>query len=57
MRDTETLAKSGALPGIDSFSSEQVWKAIEAKRNGKDDATPKETDIKRPEWRAPKEPV
>ena len=48
----KTLAKSGSLPGIDAFTREQVWKAIEVKRAGKKDgAPPKETDIKRPEWR------
>lgn len=47
----KTLAKSGALPGIAAFSPEQVWQAIEAKRGGQADEAPKETDIKRPEWR------
>jgi hypothetical protein len=47
----KTLTKTGNLPGIDAFSAEQVWKAIEGKRNGTDDETPKEADIKRPEWR------
>ena len=45
------LIKTAALPGIDWFSAEEVWKAIEAKRNGTDDDAPKEADIKRPEWR------
>ena len=54
----KTLAKSGSLPGIDVFTPEQVWKAIEAKRTGqKDDAPPKETDIKRPEWRVFTDPA
>ena len=54
----KTLAKSGSLPGIDAFTAEQVWKAIEAKRTGnKDDAPPKETDIKRPEWRVFTDPA
>jgi len=51
----KTLAKSGALPGIDAFTSEQVWAAIEAKRSGAVE-TPKETDIKRPEWRVLTDP-
>jgi hypothetical protein len=53
----KTLAKSGALPGIQEFTSEQVWKAIESKRNGTGDAVPKETDIKRPEWRVLTDPA
>ena len=54
----KTLAKSSALPGIDAFTPEQVWKAIETKRTGKtDDAPPKETDIKRPEWRVFTDPA
>jgi Domain of unknown function (DUF1998) len=47
----KTLTKTGNLPGIDGFSAAQVWKAIEGKRNGSDNETPKEADIKRPEWR------
>jgi hypothetical protein len=53
----KTLAKSGALPGIQGFTSEQVWKAIESKRSGAGDAVPKETDIKRPEWRVLTDPA
>lgn len=45
------LIKTAALSAIDGFSAEEIWKAIEAKRNGTDDDAPKETDIKRPEWR------
>ncbi len=52
----KTLAKSGALPGIDSFTAEQIWKGIQLKRSGAKDAPPKETDIKRPEWRVLTDP-
>jgi hypothetical protein len=52
----ETLIDGSLLPGIESFKPEQVWKAIEAKRNGTDDAAPKENDIKRPEWRVLTDP-
>ncbi len=46
----KTLIKTSSLPGIESFSSSEVWNAIEAKRNGAPEEPPKETDIKRPEW-------
>ena len=47
----KTLTKTGNLPGIEAFPSEEVWKAVEAKRNGKQKEAPKEADIKQPEWR------
>ena len=52
----KTLTKSSALPGIEAFTPEQVWKALESKRSTKDDSAPKETDIKRPEWRVLTDP-
>jgi hypothetical protein len=46
----KTLIKTASLPGIEMFSPEEVWKAIDARRNGQPDDTPKEIDLKRPEW-------
>jgi hypothetical protein len=46
----KTLIKTSALPGIEGFSATEVWHAIEAKKSGIVDDTPKDTDIKRPEW-------
>ena len=46
----KTLIKTSSLPGIEAFSAADIWKAIEAKRNGTQEEPPKETDIKRPEW-------
>ena len=44
----KTLRKSAQLPGIDAFTGEEVWAAIEAHRGGTvgDD----DLDIKGPEW-------
>lgn len=44
----KTLKKSAQLPGIEAFTGEQVWAAIESHRSGAvaDDAL----DIKGPEW-------
>ena len=47
----KTLIKTGNLPGIEAFSVEQVWKAVEARLHGTEEEAPKEVDIKRPEWR------
>ena len=47
----KTLVKSGSLPGIDRYTPDVVWSAIEAKRAGAGaEETVTETDIKRPEW-------
>src|SRR4029079_11886300 len=44
----KTLKKSAQLPGIEAFTGDQVWEAIEAHRSG----TPgnEELDLKGPEW-------
>jgi len=47
----KTLKKTASLPGIDSFTAEQVWKAIQLKKSGAKEEHPKEIDIKRPEWK------
>jgi len=48
----KTLVKSGSLPGIDRYDPEEIWKAIQDKREGDggDGAGVTESDVKRPEW-------
>lgn len=45
----KTLKKTGALPGIEKYPSEAIWKAIEAFRSGEEEDVT-EADIKAPEW-------
>jgi len=42
------LRKSAQLPGIESFSGDQVWAAIEAHRSGSN--SEQDLDLKGPEW-------
>lgn len=42
------LKKTAQLPGIEQFTSDQIWVAIEAHRNGGADIGP--SDLKEPEW-------
>jgi len=54
----KTLKKTAQLPGIEQFSDEQVWEAIERHRNGGPNV--EESDLKGPEWEvltAPKPPT
>lgn len=44
----KTLKKSAQLPGIEAFTGDQVWEAIEAHRSGRVDD--EELDLKGPEW-------
>ncbi|GBQ80088.1 hypothetical protein AA13595_0219 [Gluconacetobacter johannae DSM 13595] len=44
----KTLKKTAQLPGIEQFTSEQIWAAIELHRNGRADIGP--SDLKEPEW-------
>ena len=44
------LKKTGALPGIDKYPASDIWAAIKAHRNGGDQETVGEADIKGPEW-------
>jgi hypothetical protein len=46
----KTLKRTGVLPGIDKYSSSDIWTAIEAHRHGGGRDTVGEADIKRPEW-------
>lgn len=46
--------KSGAIPGIDKHFPDELWAAIDKKRQGVEDADEdfvSEEDIKRPEWK------
>ena len=49
----KTLVKSAALPGIEKYTSGDIWHGIQAKQRGEDLSAHEETDIKRPEWRVP----
>jgi hypothetical protein len=44
------LKKKGLLPGIEKYSPEQVWDAIEKRKGGVQDESVTEADIKAPEW-------
>ena len=54
----KTLIKTSALPGIEDCESDEIWEAIEKKRNGGDEEEEilTESDIKRPEWRVLSDP-
>jgi MrfA Zn-binding domain len=51
-----TLIKATSLPGIEKFTSIEVWQAIEKRKVRKSDEQPKEADIKHPEWRVLTDP-
>ncbi|MBO9107292.1 DUF1998 domain-containing protein [Agrobacterium sp. S2/73] len=44
----KTLKKTAQLPGIEKFSSQQIWTAMEAQRSGGVDID--QSDLKEPEW-------
>ncbi|MCE0743990.1 DUF1998 domain-containing protein [Acetobacter sicerae] len=44
----KTLKKTAQLPGLEQFTNEQIWAAIELRRNGRADIGP--SDLKEPEW-------
>ena len=47
----KTLTKAGGLPGIEKWDYQEIWKAIQDKREGKTSSTIiTEGDIKTPEW-------
>ncbi len=46
----KTLSKSSSLPGIDKFLSEEIWQAIQDRKDGKQTEIIWEGDIKGPEW-------
>jgi hypothetical protein len=44
------INSSGQLPGLDRYSVDEVWEAMERRRNGEPAPLASETDMKRPEW-------
>ena len=46
----KTLKKSNTLPGIEKYDKAEIWKVVEAKRNGEEQEFATEEDIKKPEW-------
>lgn len=46
----QTLKLTGGLPGIEKHSASDIWAAIEIHRNGGDQNSVGEADIKGPEW-------
>jgi len=47
----KTLAKIGALPGIEKYKPEEVWRAIQERKDGTvSETNVSEGDIKGPEW-------
>lgn len=46
----KTLKKTGALPGIDKYSTAEIWSSIEAYKTRDGSQTLSESDIKGPEW-------
>ena len=44
----KTLKKTAQLPGIEAFTSQEVWDAVEAYRAGTPDVS--QSDLKAPEW-------
>lgn len=45
-----TLAKSNGLPGVERYSAEEVWQAVESHRSGSTSSEVSAADVKRPEW-------
>jgi hypothetical protein len=46
----DTLKKVGILPGIEKYTPNEIWLAIQSVKNGKDPSLT-EADIKGPEWK------
>jgi hypothetical protein len=46
----KAIKKTGSLPGIEKYSSEEIWRALEEYRSGDSGGTILESDIKGPEW-------
>lgn len=48
----KALVKNGTLPGIKQYDIDDIWRAIEEKRQGREsESLISETDIKGPEWK------
>jgi hypothetical protein len=46
----KTLSKTSVLPGIEKYDADEIWLAIQERKNGKPDQNVSEIDIKSPEW-------
>lgn len=46
----KTLTKSNSLPGIDKYRIDEIWIAVQDRKNGKSTVLVSEGDIKGPEW-------
>ncbi len=46
----KTLAKANSLPGIDKYSADEIWLAVQARKDGNAVELVSEGDIKGPEW-------
>jgi hypothetical protein len=46
----KTLTKANSLPGIDKYTAEAIWAAIQERKDGKASEIISEGDIKGPEW-------
>lgn len=46
----KTLTKSNSLPGIDKYQPDEIWLAVEARKDGNATELVSEGDIKGPEW-------
>lgn len=46
----KTLTKANSLPGIDKYTAEEIWKAVQERKNGGSSDIISEGDIKEPEW-------
>lgn len=44
------FVRRGVIQGIENYSSDEIWKAVEERRNGKAAENLEEEDIKGPEW-------
>lgn len=47
----KALKKREAIPGLDEFSVDEIWDAIEEKKKGKTESSIDASDIKGPEWK------
>ncbi len=46
----KVLSKRGALPGIEAFTTAEIWQQIQNRKTGRSSDPDTECDIKRPEW-------
>jgi hypothetical protein len=46
----KTLSKTNSLPGIDKYQADEIWLAVQERKDGKGTEIVSEGDIKGPEW-------